>query len=40
MIVDPGKFQAIILDKRKGSHAKQTLNIDQKKFKAYQMLNF
>ena len=34
MIVNPGKFQAIIFDKRKGNHTNQIINIDWKEFKA------
>ena len=34
MIVNPGKFQAIIFDKHKGNHTNQIINIDQKKIKA------
>ena len=30
MIVNAGKFHAIILDKHKGNHANQIINIDQK----------
>ena len=34
MIVNPGKFQAIIFDKHKGNHTNQITNIDQKEIKA------
>ena len=34
MIVNPGKFQAVIFDTHKGSHTNQIINIDQKEFKA------
>ena len=34
MIVNPGKFEAIIIDKHKGNHTNQTINIDQKEIKA------
>ena len=34
MIVNSGKFQAIIFDKHKGNHTSQTINIDQKEIKA------
>ena len=34
MIVNPGKFQAIIFDKHKGNHTNQIINIDQKEIKA------
>ena len=34
MIVNPGKFQAIIFHKHKGNHTSQTINIDQKEIKA------
>ena len=34
MIVNPGKFQATILDKHKGNHNNQIINIDQKEIKA------
>ena len=30
MIVNAGKFHAIILDKHQGNHANQIINIDQK----------
>ena len=33
MIVNPGKFQAIIFDKHKGNHTNQIINIDQKEIK-------
>ena len=33
MIVNPGKFKAIIFDKRKGNHTNQIINIDQKEIK-------
>ena len=29
-IVNPGKFQVIIFDKRKGNHTDQIINIDQR----------
>ena len=32
MIVNPGKFQAIIFDKHKGNNTNQIINIDQKNF--------
>ena len=31
IIVNPGKFQALIFDKCKGNHTKQIISIDQKK---------
>ena len=34
MIVNPGKFQAIIIDKYKGNHTNQIRSIDQKEIKA------
>ena len=34
MIVNPGKFQAIIFDKHKGNHTNQIINIDHKEIKA------
>ena len=34
MIVNPGKFQAIIFDKHKGNHTNRTTNINQKEIKA------
>ena len=34
MIVNPGKFQAIIIDKHKESYTNQIINIDQKDIKA------
>ena len=34
MIVNPGKFKAIIFDKRKGNHTNQIININQKEIKA------
>ena len=34
MIVNSGKFQALIFDKHKGNHTSQIINIDQKKIKA------
>ena len=34
MIVNPGKFQATIIDKHKGNHTNQIINIDQKEIKA------
>ena len=34
MIVNPGKFQAIIFDKHKGNHTNRTINISQKEIKA------
>ena len=34
MIVDPGKFQALIFDKHKGNETNQIINIDQKEIKA------
>ena len=34
MIVNPGKFQAIIFDEHKGNHTNQIINIDQKEIKA------
>ena len=34
MIVNPGKFQAIIFYKNKGNHTNQFINIDQKELKA------
>ena len=34
MIVNPVKFQAIIIDKPKENHTNQIINIDQKKMKA------
>ena len=34
MIVNPGKFQAIIFDKHKGNHTNRTININQKEIKA------
>ena len=34
MIVNPSKFQAIILDKHKGDHTNRTININQKEIKA------
>ena len=33
MIVNPGKFQAMILNKRKGNHTDEIINIDQKEIK-------
>ena len=33
MIVNPGKFQAIILDKHRGNHTNQIININQKEIK-------
>ena len=32
--MNPGKFEAIIIDKQKGNHTNQTINIDQKEIKA------
>ena len=40
MIVNQDKFQAIMIDKHKGNHTNQVVNIDQKKLKRYQKLNF
>ena len=40
MIVNPGKFQAVIFDKRKGNHTYQIINIDYKEIKRFQKLNF
>ena len=34
MIVNPGKFQAIIFHKRKENHTNQIKDIDQKEIKA------
>ena len=34
IIVNPGKFQAIIFDKHKGNHTNQIININQKEIKA------
>ena len=34
MTVNPGKFQAVIIDKHKGNHTNQIINIDQKEIKA------
>ena len=34
MIVNPRKFQAIILGNHKGNHTNQIINIDQKEIKA------
>ena len=34
MIVNPGKFQAIIFDNHKGNYTNQIINIDQKEIKA------
>ena len=34
MIVNPGKFQAIIIDKYKGNHTNQIRSKDQKEIKA------
>ena len=34
MIVNPGKFQAIIVDKHKGNHTKRVITISQKEIKA------
>ena len=34
MILNPGKFQAIIFHKRKENHTNQIKNIDQKEIKA------
>ena len=33
MIVNPGKFQVIMIDKHKGNHTNQIINIDQKEIK-------
>ena len=33
MIVNPGRFQATIFDKRKRSHSIQIININQKEIK-------
>ena len=33
MIVNPGKFQAIILDKKKTNHTQETIKIDNKAVK-------
>ena len=33
MIVNPGKFQAIISDKHKGNHTNRIININQKEMK-------
>ena len=33
MIVNPGKFQAIIFDKHRGNHTNQIININQKEIK-------
>ena len=33
MIVNPGKFQAIIFDEHKGNHTNRTINISQKEIK-------
>ena len=40
MIVNPGKFQAIIFDKHKRIHTNQIINIDQKEIKAESKVNF
>ena len=34
MTVNPGKFQAVIIDKHKGNYTNQIINIDQKEIKA------
>ena len=34
MIVNPGKFQAIIFDKHKGNYTNQNISIEQKEIKA------
>ena len=34
MIVNPGKFQALIFDKQKGNHTKRVITINQKEIKA------
>ena len=34
MIVNPGKFKAVIFDKRKGNHTNHIINIDQKEIKS------
>ena len=39
MIVNPGKFQALIFDKREGNPTNHIINI-WKKLKRYQKLNF
>ena len=36
MIVNPGKFQAIIFDKHKGNHTNRTINMNQKEIIPYQ----
>ena len=33
MIVNPSKFQAMIMDKHKGNHTSRTININQKEIK-------
>ena len=40
MLVNLGKFHEVIFHKHKGNHTNQNKNIDQKKIKRYQMLNF
>ena len=40
MIVNPGKFQATILDKHKGNHNNQIINIDQKEIKGKKSTTF
>ena len=34
MIVNPGKFQAIIFNKHKGNHTNRIININQKEINA------
>ena len=40
MLVNLGKFHDVIFDKHNVNHTNQNKNIDQKKIKRYQMLNF
>ena len=40
MIVNPGKFQAIILDKKKTSHTQETIKIDNKAVKVKSSVKF
>ena len=40
MIVNSGKFQAIIFDKHKVNHTNQIINIDQKEIKVISKVKF
>ena len=40
MIVNSGKFQGIIIDKKKQNHTSGYISIDQKNIKLHHQLNF